>query len=192
MNLFQLLYETNTSALHKEIINKPELWNQRPERCVGESPHREASDMWIRYNDIQRLNDPTRNFHEEHIPIWYPAYFALKEQIDPLIFGLMRRVNGEVLGGVLITKVPARKKIYPHVDKSWHVDYYDKFYIQLAGAAGCEFCSEDDEGQVQKNTPLKDQVHLFDNRFKHWVNNDSDVDRMTLIVCIRTQMFGRV
>ena len=191
MSAFQILYETDVAPIVNALERNPDLWNSIGDRRREEinSPHREAPDIWVRYNSYDRIADRV-HFNDEHIPVWYPAWDKLPE-LKPIVFDLMQRVQGEILGGILITKVPAGKKVYPHVDTGWHVDYYDKFYIQLAGAEGCDFCVAGEDGVVERFTPKTGQVYLFDNRNPHWVDNDSAVDRMTLIVCIRTQMFGR-
>lgn len=191
MNPFNVLYKTETLPLLQAINDAPELWNAITGRTQGESPHREAPDIWVRYNSYDRVLAEPARANNEHIPVWYPAYKKLKPYVDPILFDLMRRVDGEILGGVLITKVPAGCKVYPHFDRGWHVDYYDKFYVQLSGAHGCDFAARDPEGNVHVFSPRHDDVYLFDNRMEHWVHNNSEIDRVTLIACIRTQMFGR-
>lgn len=180
----------DVSPLLNQLVANDDLWGSVCDRRREniDSPHLEAPDIWVRYNDYARLADRER-FNDEHVPVWYPAWDRLPA-LKPIIFDLMAFVQGEMLGGVLITKVPAGKKVLPHVDRGWHVDYYDKFYVQIAGADGCEFCCESD-GIEDRFTPKAGDIYLFDNRKKHWVDNNSPVDRITLIVCIRTQMFGR-
>lgn len=190
MTQFKVLYETDTSELCAALERNSDLWNSINNRTLSDSPHRDAPDIWVRYNAYSNLKENPATFNDPHIPVWYPAWGRLPE-LKPIVFDLMNFVQGEILGGVLITKVPAGKKVYPHNDYGWHVSYYDKFYIQLDGANGCNFCVENADGSIEKFCPKKNQVYLFDNRLKHWVDNDSDTDRITLIVCIRTQMFGR-
>lgn len=182
-----LLNSACVGPILHELEANSDLWNEKAERREGDSsPHREAPDIWVRYNDHNKFGP---NFNDEHIPVWYPAWERLPA-LRPLIFGLMQIFEGEMLGGVLITKVPAGKKIYPHIDAGWHVDYYEKFYVQLTGATGCDFCCEYGN-EVERFTPMAGDVYHFDNRKTHWVDNNSDVDRITLIVCIRTDVFRR-
>lgn len=184
-----LIKGANVGPLLKELEANPDLWNTKKDRReIDNSPHRDAPDIWVRYNDHKNVGP---NFNDEHVPVWYQAWNQLPA-LRPLVFGLMQIFEGEMIGGVLITKVPAGKKIYPHRDDGWHVDYHEKFYVQLTGAAGCEFCClDDDTGETEHFTPIQGDVYHFDNRKMHWVNNDSNVDRMTLIVCIRTDFFRR-
>jgi len=97
----------------------------------------------------------------------------------------MHCVGAERLGGVLITKVPAHDSVKPHHDEGWHATYYDKYAVQLASAPGQAFCFEGESFSAEPG-----QTYSFDNSHTHWVENDSDFDRMTLIVCLRTRLTG--
>lgn len=145
------------------------------------------SDIWVRYNRPDRLNpeDP-RAFNNEHVPVWYPAWKKLPA-LRPIIFDLMATVEGEMLCGVLITRIPPGEGIAPHVDAGWHVEYTEKFYLSLKSSPGADFVCDG-----ERLNPKPGEMWLFDNRKNHWVENDSTEDRITLIVCIRTEMFGRL
>lgn len=168
--------------LGRELEVQPELWNQHSaRRDAPGSPHTQMSDIWLRYNDPKNFGP---NFNNEHIPTNYPAWHCLPAA-RKICFDLMALAEGEVLGGVLITKIPSGGTIAPHVDKGWHVEYYSKFYVCLGGAPGAVMATPD-----EVLCPLPGQVHLFDNKKLHWVDNQSLFDRMTLIVCIRTNKEG--
>jgi len=181
--------------LAAQIDAQPELWSTHDERRTHEgTSHAETSDIWVRYNDIRRAAGETHrerllSLTHEHVPVWYPAWQALPA-LRPFVFSLMAAVEGEMLGGVLITRVPPGGVIAPHADTGWHVNYYDKFYVAVQSAPGADFVCEHD-GEVERLNMRTGDVWLFDNRKVHSVENNSDQDRITLIVCIRTQMFGR-
>jgi quercetin dioxygenase-like cupin family protein len=132
------------------------------------------SDIWVRYNDIKNLGE---KFNDEHDSVWYPVAKRIPE-VFPIVFGIMSAVSGERLGGVLITKLPPGGKIERHTDHGWHARYYDKYYvgIQTGGVFGFE------DGDIRSN---EGDVYWFDNSIPHWVINDSDKDRVSLIVCIK-------
>ena len=58
------------------------------------------------------------------------------------------------------------------------------------GQSGCWGYPKGVAGVLEELTPLPGEIHHFDNRKPHWVQNDSGHDRMTLIVCIRTDRYG--
>lgn len=178
-------------ALNEQLADSPDLWNANSFRkTFAGTPHSRMSDIWIRYNRPSRLDPDNRQaFNAEHVPIWYPAWKRLPA-LKPIIFNLMAKVRGEMLGGVLITRIPPGEGIGVHTDEGWHVEYYDKFYLSLKSAPGAEFVCDDGIWSDRLH-PLPGEIWLFDNRKKHWVENHSNEDRITLIMCIRTEMFGR-
>lgn len=189
-NFLKIAEGMDVNSVMAAIDAHPELWDSHRERktSVG-SPHSRMSDIWVRYNDIARFAD-RKSFNDEHVPVWYDAwakYPDVRAALRPIIFGLMAEVGGEMLGGVLITRIPPGGGIAPHVDEGWHVEYYDKFYVSLRSAPGAEFFC--DEGGVEALNPKEGEIWRFDNRKNHWVENRSDQDRITLIVCIRMDKF---
>jgi hypothetical protein len=174
------------AQLAAAINRQPWLFGQHGLRAyTADSPHQKMTDIWVRYNDINHLDtaDPA-GFHAEHESVWYPEYYALP-QLRPIIFDLMSFVEGERLGGVLVTKLPAGGRIERHVDGGWHASYYDKFYVAVQNEKGATF---NFEGACIDPNP--GDVYWFDNSKPHWVINDSEQDRIALIVCIKTHRFG--
>lgn len=177
MNIQFLLRRFDVVPLASELALHPEVWNQHRWRTEHpRSPHREVDDIWIRYNAIENLG-PT--FNEPHESIWYPVAEKLTA-VKHLVEKLVQDVGGGQLGGVLITRVPAGKQVYPHVDQGWHAGYYEKFAIQIAGNGKQAFCFDGEELRAETG-----DAYWFRNDVPHWVTNDSDEDRITLIVCIR-------
>jgi len=179
----------NVAPLLAQLEQHPELWGEFGWRkSIPGGPHSEMTDIWVRYNDIrpfQASGDFSR-FNDEHESVWYPAYHKLSA-LKAIIFDLMRLVEGERLGGILITRIPPGAGIAPHRDASWHVEHYDKFYVQLKNPPGAVFWTED-----EVNRPLPGDIYRFDNRVLHWVKNEGKSERMTLIVCIRTSKFVEI
>lgn len=186
-NFLKIAEGVNVQPLLNAIDAQPELWDAHRERKESDgSPHSRMSDIWVRYNDMARYKD-RESFNAEHVPVWYPAWHALPE-MRPIIFGLMAAVEGEMLGGVLITRIPPGGGIAPHVDCGWHVEYYDKFYVSLRSEQGAKFFCDHD-GISEALNPKAGDIWRFDNRKNHWVENSSGADRVTLIACIRTDKF---
>ena len=180
-NFFKIAEGINVLPLQMALIRQPELFGKHKQRAQAYgSPHTEMSDIWVRYNAIENLEKDPSTFNDEHDSVWYPAYYALP-QIRPIVFWLMAHVEGERLGGVLITKIPAGGKIAPHVDRGWHAEYYDKYYIPIQNDEGAVFCFED--GII---SPKLGDIYWFRNDNPHWVENNSSRDRIAMIVCIRS------
>ena len=186
MNHFTKIADVDVGPLNAQLAAHPELWNRHGYR-KAQKAHAGMSDIWLRYRDFRELDGPGK-YREPHIPVWYPAWPVLTEA-KPIILDLMTRVEGEMLCGVLITKIPPGEGIKAHVDGGWHVEYTEKLYVCLESAPGALFVCN--EGQTEALNPKAGEVWLFDNRKNHWVENNSDRDRVTMIVCIRTEKYGR-
>jgi len=183
-NLLKIAQGIDVTPLVLALQRQPNLWNRHSTRKdYEESPHKGSSDIWLRYNDIKKYADGDfSTFGDEHESIFYPEWYALP-QVRQIVFGLMARVEGTRLGGVLITKIPPGGKIAPHVDESWHAKYYNtKLYVVLQSNPQCLNRVEDDLVAMAPG-----DVWYFDNTKEHEVVNDGQDDRMTLIVCIRCE-----
>lgn len=172
----------DVSELREQLKAHPELFGQYPMRGNFQgSPHREMTDIWVRYNDVTPFleSGDFSKFGDEHDSVWYPCA-QLIPAVRPVVFSIMAAVQGERLGGVLITKLPPGGKIHPHTDSGWHARYYDKFYVPVEDY-GSVFGFED--GDIH---PEPGEVYWFDNSRRHWVVNDADGERVSMIVCIKT------
>lgn len=181
-NVLHLASNINVLPTLLELKNNPQLWNQYTCRTYFEgSPHQGIDDIWVRYNDFANW-DPVNphEFNQPHESIWYPAADKLPS-IKILAHEIMYLVKGERLGGILITRIPPGGISKPHVDLGWHAEYYDKYALQLESHPQQAFCFE--EGCFSARPG---DLYWFNNQALHWVPNESPVDRITLIFCIRT------
>lgn len=181
-NFLKLGGSVDTSALSVALQLQPGLWNAHAERKeYANSPHKAASDIWLRYNDLDNLKDGYKKFTEQHDSVWHPAAKMLP-QVRDIVFDLMARCEAERLGGILITKIPAGQRVLPHIDRGWHPEYYNvKLYVPLQSNERCVNRVEDERVVMRVG-----EVWYFDNTKEHEVINDGDTDRVTLIICLRS------
>jgi hypothetical protein len=172
-------------GLVAELNAHPELWNEFDLRTNHpQSPHRELSDIFVRYNARANFTGDRHAFNEPHDAVWWPSIEKLPS-VKPIVFDLMRHVEGERLGMVLITKIPAGATCYPHKDNGWHARHYDKYAVQLASAPGQVFHVDGVSLSAEPG-----ECYWFNNSRPHSVTNESDEDRLTMIVCIRNRFTG--
>ena len=162
---------------------QPHLWNAHNERKEFEdSPHRDTSDIWVRYNDLANLTQGYKKFTGEHDSVWHPAYYALP-QLRPLIFSLMARCEAVRLGGVLITRIPPGGHVLPHADAGWHPEYYNvKLYVPILANPQCINRVEDEQVVMAPG-----ECWYFNNLKEHEVVNHGTTERVTLIICLRCE-----
>lgn len=181
MSFYKLNLKIDPAPLREKLKANPGLFGRNPQRLQG--PHREVTDVWVRFNDVKPYleSGDMSGFVDEHESVWYPEAEELPEA-KRIIFDIMAHVNGERLGGVLITKLSPGGKVYPHVDHGWHAEYYSsKYYVPIENYKGSTFNFE--SGSI---APELGEVYQFDNTKLHWVDNNSKFDRLAMVVCIKT------
>lgn len=164
-----------------ELEDHPQLWNARPERRAGNSPHRETSDIWVRYATEEAIADPEFAW-KPHRSVWWPAADWLPAVSD-IIDTVRRALGGWLnLGGILITRIPPGKEVYWHDDRgTWHAEHYTtKVWIVLRGN---DRCVNHVEGESMVWHPGEAWSH--DNLLRHRVENRGDTERIVLILCFR-------
>lgn len=168
--------------LLRQLDDHPELWNQHTLRTDRyNTPHNAVSDIWVRFNAWENFDgDPVKFTMEPHESEWYPCIAKIPAAWS-LARKVMRHVGGKKLGGVLITRIPPGGEVKPHIDSGWHAEHYDKYAVQIKGNKDQSFCFDG-----ESLSPLPSDLYTFNNSRLHWVKNESDEERITLICCIRT------
>lgn len=168
-------------ALIRQLDAAPELWNEHTLRTDRyHSPHSDVSDIWVRFNAWENFDgDPVKFTSTPHTSVWYPGVAKI-----PAAWSLARKVirfvGGHKLGGVLITRIPPHGEVKPHIDSGWHASNYEKFAVQIKGNRDQVFYFEDAELR-----PEPGDLYAFDNSRLHGVRNESNDERITLIICLR-------
>lgn len=180
-NFQRLQWNNDFTRLAHEIARQPHLWDENKLRTAHtQSPHQEVNDIWLRFQDLEKYKGDLKQLIDDHESINYPATLALPSA-RAILFDLMRLVEGERLGRVLITKLARGKKIAAHVDGGEHAAYYDRYHVVLQGMPGSLFRAGDETVQM-----LTGEVWWFDNAVEHEVVNNSEHDRIHMVVDIRT------
>jgi len=169
----------NMQPVINELAANAHLFGEFNARKSAEgSPHAQMDDIWLRYGDVSAMieSGDYSKIADEHDSIWLQALPACRK----ICFDVMALVRGERLGGVLITRLPPGGKITPHTDAGWHAAYYDKYFVPVQNKPGATFGFFD--GEIN---PAIGDVWKFNNSVPHWVNNDSNEDRIAMIICIK-------
>ena len=152
-----------------------DLYKARTQQYV----HADISDIWVRYNSIDNFRD-LESFNDQHESVWYPVAYEIPA-LRFLVNDVLANLPPVELGGVLITKIRPGGCVQPHSDRGWHAEYYrDKYAVQIKGNAQQAFCFDNISLSAEPG-----QVYWFDNQQVHWVTNNSDEDRITMIICTR-------
>ncbi|MFA5921161.1 MAG: aspartyl/asparaginyl beta-hydroxylase domain-containing protein [Methylococcaceae bacterium] len=183
-NMVKADFKFDVSELVDQIEANPSLWDRYTMRTalLENSPHREVSDIWLRYRDWSEFDiDNPQSFSDEHISQFYAAYYELPA-VQNIIAEVMRQMpEGTELGGALITRINPGCEVKPHEDHGWHAEYYrDKFLVLLQSDHDQSFNFDG-----ESHTGLAGDVFEFKNQAKHWVINSSNTPRISLIFACR-------
>jgi hypothetical protein len=198
MNFKIIAKNVDVKPLVDSINTNPELWDQINTRtAMPNSPHEEASDIVLRFHDLTGkvlfdTEGPTAEGVEIYNSlenVWY--YPSELLPVKPYIYALMQDVCGERLGRAVITRLKPGAEVHWHMDQGAPVDYYQRFHIALQSAPGQDFIIEDGEATEVFNAQTGD-VFLLANHKNHCVINNSNVDRLTMIIDIQTPLFNNV
>ena len=175
----------DVSGLKAELEAAPELWNDLPIRTNFEnSPHRESDDIWVRYNPRNKVYTESGVSYEgiagEHDPVWWDCIEKIPSAKN-ICESVSERFNRKLMG-VFITRIPPGKQIYPHKDWGWHATTTDKYVVQIKGDHKQAFCFEDEELRANDG-----DLYWFFNQSTHWVKNESDRERISLIMALRRE-----
>lgn len=184
-NMYKVCSGISIDKLLDKINKNESCWNQITLRTYHpDSPHYQCGDIWIRFNDTKNYDSSNpQTFMDKHESVWYPS--GLTDEVKHIVSDLERLCKfskNYELGGILITRIPAGGKVLRHNDAGrWHAEYYkDKYLISLFADENQAFCYDNERHITQVG-----HVYKFNNLADHWVENNSDKDRISLIICIR-------
>lgn len=173
-NFYRLCEGLDTVPIVHALQTRPDLWNRNDlRRSTAELS--ECDDIWLRFPTEEGIKRGLGEFE----CVNYPAMAELP-QVRSIIFALMRQVEGERLGPVMITRLAPGKRIYPHDDGEAHTSYYKRYQIALHSEPGVLFRAGDETVTMKTG-----DIWWFDNSIEHEVYNGSPDDRLALIVDIR-------
>jgi len=177
-NFLKIADGLDITPLLLKIKQNPSLWDQNTLRTHHSgTAHCEASDIWLRFNEIPKNPETVI---DDKICINYPAFHILTE-CHPIILSLMNRVRGEIIGRCLITRLMPGKRIHPHADMGAPAEYYERYHIPLKSMPGVVFRAGDEQVEMRPG-----EVWWFDNQKEHEVINNSQDERIVMIVDIRS------
>lgn len=178
------------------IKRRPELWQADTFlRHYPQGPFGETEAIMLRFpviatglteEEIQAYKENRLPGHDQHESVDQPAYKVLHEA-RPLVMGLMARVGGERLGRVIINKIKPGGRIFRHADTPEHANYYTRFHIVLQGNPGAVLrCGDFAGDKAETFNMVTGDVFWFNNKLEHEVFNNSNDDRISMVVDIRT------
>jgi hypothetical protein len=177
---FQHIATLDPLPLLHQIWRQEGLWKEDTYlRDYPQGPFKNTETIFLRFPPAS-VSELEQGKKDQHECVWMDGALHLPAA-RPLIFSLMNRVEGERLGRVMINKLIPGGKIFPHADTPEHANYWDRYHLVLQSKVGCNFRCGDEQIHMEAGN-----VFWFQNALEHEVINNSDSDRIHMIVDIRT------
>jgi Aspartyl/Asparaginyl beta-hydroxylase len=191
-NFQRIATGVNVTPLMLAIQRRPELWQEDTFlRHYPQGPFGEVDSIMLRFPQkvVFKGKSADRKIaaykanrlagFDQHESIDYPAYAQLPEA-RALVMNIFAAVAGERLGRVMINRIAPGGRIFPHADTPEHANYYSRFHLVLQSAEGVRFRAGDEVTRWETGA-----VFWFNNKLEHEVVNESDTDRIHLVMDAR-------
>lgn len=173
-NFHRIATGVDTTGLMHTLALSAGLWNQNRLRQVYPgSPHADADDILLRFQP------EGSDVIDEHECVEFEAWWRLPEARH-IVHTLVRQVEGTRIGRVVITRLTPGGRIHPHADGGSPATYYERYQVALQARPGVTFRAGDET--IEQRTG---DIWWFDNTQVHEVVNNSDDDRVVMIVDVR-------
>jgi Aspartyl/Asparaginyl beta-hydroxylase len=183
MKNFQAIATFDPQPLLHQIWRQ-ELWKKDTYlRDYPQGPFEDVETIFLRFPTAS-VNELEQSKKDQHECEWMDGSIHLPGA-RPILFSLMSKVEGERLGRCMINKLRPGGRIFPHKDTPAHAQYWERYHCVLQSKVGCNFRCDDEQIFMQPGV-----VYWFDHRKEHEVVNNSDTDRINLVVDIRTSKFN--
>ena len=177
MRYFKRLEEgIDVAPLLRELSAHPELWAEDTRRQGGIDVQRETESVTI----CAHVEDLTFVEERERSPVAYVGRPTAVARRLPTALGFVEHLAHQLHGlpgrAVLVRLCPGGT-VYEHVDAGLYYELRHRYHLVLQSVAGSRLRSGDEEVRMQEG-----ELWWFENRQPHEAFNDSDEDRIHLIV----------
>jgi len=188
-NFLRIAEGMNVKPLLNALYRKPELWKADDFlRKFPQGPFGETDTIYLRFQEhvpvetdeeLQLYQQNKLAGHDLHECPWRPEVNELPEARTH-IMGLVTALGATRLGRCMINRVVPGGRIFPHADSPWHASYWDRYHLVLQSRPGNTFRCEDETIWMREG-----EIWWFQNALEHEVINNSDADRIHLVMDLR-------
>lgn len=193
-NFHRLATGINTGPLLAKIARNPGWWHEDTYlRTFPQGPFGETDSIILRFppRPVPKTEEEKQEYLrtvDQHECVDQPIFDKLPEARD-LVMNLFAYVRGTRLGRVMINRIQPGGRVYKHADTLEHANYWHRHHICLQSAPGVVFSAGDEQVFMAPG-----EAWWFDNgkggpeddRPQHEVINNSPVERIHMVIDIRT------
>lgn len=160
------------------LVKRPELWKEITLRQeTAGSPHSDTETIFLRWSQDTSLEAVFTDLQA----VDYPALEELPEA-RKLLNEFLSVVDWHNLGRAIIVKLKPKGFIKPHADEGEYADFYERFHLCLQSDASNTMFIMNDEREGEFASMREGELWWVNHKNHHWAVNDSDKDRIHLIV----------
>lgn len=170
-NFFRLMQNASVQPTLASIMRQPELWDTNTLRTtIQGGPHSQISDILLRFGEA---NLTGLLCHD--LPAMRDVFGAKSLALD-----VMRLVNGDQMGRVMVTRLKPGGRIDAHADEGEYAEFYSRYHLVLQGHPGSIFRCGNESVQM-----MTGELWWFESHLEHEVLNNSSEDRIHMIIDAR-------
>ena len=181
-NFVRIADGLDVDPLLKLLDAKPELWKeiQIRQQFTG-SPHKDTESIYVR--------GPLKM--SQYYVLWdtgsydYPCMEYLEPALVPLMRPILKKLQVEDMGRVLIVNLKPSGHVTKHNDQGTYADHYQRFHLVLKTN---QWCSQTCGNQKQKFEV--GDVWWFNHKKVHTADNVGMTDRVHIIFDCKTKYFS--
>jgi len=159
-----------------ELARHPEVWSADAHRQSTVSVQRETEAVMVCGHDAHLSFREARTRH----PVRYVGRPTPTASKLPSSLGFVRRLAARergLPGRAVVVRLRPRGRVYEHRDRGLYYQLRSRYHLVLRSRAGSRLRAGPEEVRMQEG-----ELWWFDNRLPHEAWNDSDEDRIHLIV----------
>ena len=181
MKNFLQMSNFDPAILLGEVLRQPDLWKADTYlRDYPQGPFGDTETIFLRFPPAS-VTELERGARDPHECVWMDGWLHLPAARG-LVHSLVTRTSAERIGRVMINKLKPGGRIYAHADTPEHAQYWDRYHLVLQSSPGCNFRCGDEQVWMPPGT-----AWWFQNALEHEVLNNGSVDRIHLVVDLRTE-----
>lgn len=150
------------------------------------SPHGDTKAIFLRWSKELTVHAAFNDLEA----VDFPAFSELPEARE-LVAEVVKLVGATKLGRVLITSLKPNGVIHPHADEGAVADHYERFHVVLKSESGNFFHSQVSKFETEHVFMKEGEVWWFNHKRPHWLKNNSECERIHLIVDAVAPQFRR-
>ena len=172
-NFIRVAHGLNVKPLLKLLDDKPELWTEITARqSTTNSPHKDTECIYVRgplKMSVYYVMWDTGSYD-------YPCMKYLEPALVPLMRPILKKLQVEDMGRVLIVNLKPSGHVTKHNDQGTYADHYSRFHLVLKTN---QWCSQTCGDQKQKFEV--GEVWWFNHKKVHTADNVGTTDRVHII-----------